>query len=164
MHIDQQKQQFSFAFVHAVATVAGYSLYDIRVDDDSIDCGIAARGGENTTRKPRLEAQLKCTSRDLLGEETLNFPLKTKNYDDLRADSIVPRILVVVTVPEDVNLWLDQTEDQLTIKHCAYWVSLAGRPESGNIATVTINIPRTAQFTVRELQSMMARINQGATL
>ena len=55
MHLDQQKEQFSKAFVHAVATIAGYGTYQPAVDDDSIDLGIAARGGLHTTRRPRLE-------------------------------------------------------------------------------------------------------------
>ncbi len=44
MEINQQKEQFSNAYLQAVASVAGYSLYKPAVDDDSVDWGIAARG------------------------------------------------------------------------------------------------------------------------
>jgi hypothetical protein len=44
MHINQRKEQFSRAYIHAVASVAGYALYEPYADDDSIDCGLAARG------------------------------------------------------------------------------------------------------------------------
>lgn len=37
MDICQQKAQFSLAYVHAVATVAGFTLYDTHVDDDSVE-------------------------------------------------------------------------------------------------------------------------------
>lgn len=45
MDINQQKEQFSNAYLQAVASVAGYSLYKPNVDDDSVDWGIAASGG-----------------------------------------------------------------------------------------------------------------------
>lgn len=44
MEINQQKEQFSNAYLQAVTSVAGYSLYRPAVDDDSVDWGIAARG------------------------------------------------------------------------------------------------------------------------
>jgi hypothetical protein len=164
MHIDQRKEQFSKAYVHAVAAVAGYATYELSVDDDSIDFAIAARGSEHTTRRPRLEMQLKCTHSDVRGADHLSYPLKIKNYDDLRADVIVPRILVVVMVPEDVNLWLQHSEEKLCLKHCAYWVSLLGEPPTSNTDTVTVHLPRANQFNASALQSMMESINRGDTL
>ncbi len=37
MDIDQRKEQFSHAYVKAVAAVAGFAWYKPSVDDDSID-------------------------------------------------------------------------------------------------------------------------------
>ncbi len=58
--LNQMKEQFSHAYVKAVAAVAGFAWYKPSVDDDSIDLGLAQRGGGGTTRSPRLEIQLKC--------------------------------------------------------------------------------------------------------
>ena len=55
MHITQQQEQFSNAYLRAVATVAGYSLSKPDVDDDSIDWSIYKRGGNGTKRSPRIE-------------------------------------------------------------------------------------------------------------
>ena len=52
-----------------MATVAGYTLYQPEVDDDSVDLGVAARGGNGTLRSPRLEIQVKCTSTEVLFEQ-----------------------------------------------------------------------------------------------
>lgn len=71
-----------------------------------------------------------------------------KNYDDLRADVIVPRLLVVVCVPEDCEGWTRQTEEHLCLRHCAYWLSLAGMPETDNVESVTVRIPRNQIFSV----------------
>ena len=96
MEINQQKEQFSDTYVRAVASVAGYSLYKTNVDDDGGDLGIAARGGTGPLLSPRLELQLKCTSRDLINSSWVRYPLNLKNYNDLRINVLVPRILVVV--------------------------------------------------------------------
>jgi hypothetical protein len=60
--INHQKEQFSSNFVRVVAAVAGYALYKPEVDEDSVDWGIAAKGGIGSIYSPRLELQLKSTA------------------------------------------------------------------------------------------------------
>jgi len=116
--------------LQAVTTVAGYSLYKPFVDDDSVDWGVAAKGGIGPIRAPRLELQLKSTSRDIQDDNSIRYPLKLKNYDDLRMDNFaIPRILVVVLIPETPEDWLTQSETELCIRNCGYWSSLRGRPK-----------------------------------
>ncbi|HKX29568.1 MAG TPA: DUF4365 domain-containing protein [Blastocatellia bacterium] len=165
MHITQRKEQFSRAYIHAVASVAGYALYKPEVDDDSVDCGIAARGGQGTFRSPRLELQLKASSRDIIREDRIAFPLEIKNYNDLRVENVlVPRILVVVIVPEDINYWLIQNENEMCLKHCGYWMSLSGMKETRNKGTITVSLPRDRQFTAETLQKIMECIGRGEPL
>ena len=114
MHINQRKEQFSRAYIHAVASVAGYALYEPYVDDDSIDCGLAARGAAGIFFSPRVELQLKSSSRNIVKKDRIVFPLGIKNYNDLRVENVlVPRILVVVIVPKDIEYWLSQTEEEM---------------------------------------------------
>jgi hypothetical protein len=160
MDIAQQKQEFSRAYVKAVAAASGYATFELSVDDDSVDLGIANRGGNGTTRSPRLELQLKCTDQDIVGDHTVDFPLKLKNYNDLRPTNVmVPRILVVVTVPRNVNEWTVHAETELLLRHCGYWYSLRGMPSVENVANVTVNIPRAQLFNVDGLQKIMNRIS-----
>lgn len=160
--INQQKEQFSNAYLQAVVTVAGYCLYKPAVDDDSVDWGIAASGTIGRVRSPRLELQLKSTSRDILSDSELRYPLKLKNYDDLRPDEFaIPRILVVVLLSENLADWLQQSEEELCLRYGGYWGSLRGMPETQNTATVTIPLPRTNQFTPQALQSIMQLIGEG---
>lgn len=162
MDISQQKEQFSNTYLQAITTIAGYSLYKPSVDDDSVDWGIAAKGIMGRIRAPRLELQLKSTARELLDDGYLRYPIKLKNYDDLRlTDFAIPRILVILVLPEHLTDWLQQSEEELCIRYCAYWVSLRRLPETPNTTTVTISLPRTNQFTVAALQSIMQRISQG---
>jgi hypothetical protein len=160
--LNQRKEQFSNAYVRAVASVAGFTLAKPEVDDDSIDLILAQRGGAGTVRSPRMEMQLKCTGRDIINNGGLHFPLKLKNYDDLRVDDVlVPRILVVLCVPDDLSDWIEHTEQQMLIRHCAYWVSLRGLPASPNIANVTVQLPQGNLFNPASLTQIMARIGGG---
>ena len=162
MDLNAQKEQFSRAYVLAVAAVAGYAWYQPSVDDDSVDLGIARRGGAGTVRSPRLELQLKCHAAPTPGEPTFGFPLKLKNYDDLRDDRVqVSRILVVVLVPDAPEDWLDHSEAQLALRRCGYWISLRGLPATDNENSVTVTIPRAQPFHVDALRSMMERIGEG---
>ena len=162
MHINQQKEQFSNVYLQAVTTVAGYSVYKPSVDDDSVDWGVAAKGATGPIRAPRLELQLKSTSRDIQDDTSIDYSLKLKNYNDLRMDNFaIPRILVVVLIPKTPADWLTQSETELCIRGCGYWISLRGMPETPNTNSVNVTIPNTNQFTVAALQSIMERISQG---
>lgn len=94
-------------------------------------------------------------------KDEIAFALPVKNYNDLRADVMEPRLLVLVCVPEDYDDWAEQTEDQLCLRHCAYWLSLAGKPETENDSTVTVHIPRKNVFSVDFLKEAMRHSANG---
>jgi hypothetical protein len=163
MHITMQKAEFSKAFVHAVATVAGYKVERCEVDDDCVDLTLAGNRQQGTTRRaPRLDIQLKCTETDDGTGDALSFPLKMKNYDDLRAiDVHVPRILVVLCVPRQGTDWLHETPEQTAMRRVAYWVSIRGAEEVDNDARRTVSVPRGNRFTVCALQEIMNLVGEG---
>jgi hypothetical protein len=162
MDQNTQKELFSNVFIQAVAAVAGYACYKPQPDTESVDWGIAAIGGGGSIKSPRLELQLKCTAQDCLAGDALRYPLKTKNYEELSSDNyLVPRILAVVLVPEEIGEWMGQSEEQLVLRRCAYWVSLRGMAATKNTGKVTVTIPRSQQFTVDALVAMMTRIGEG---
>lgn len=162
MDINEQKQQFSFAYVRAVASAAGLAVSRPDVDDDSVDLTIGRKGGGRTIRSPKLDVQVKCTGGNAVLNGELSFDLEIKNYDELRyEDYPYPRLLIVVTVPPTVTDWLHQTEDELCLRKCGYWLSLRSFEAVANSATKRIHIPRTQQFTVEQLKAIMTRIAEG---
>lgn len=162
MDISQQKEQFSLAIIHAVASVAGYATYSPKVDEDSVDVGIAARGTLGSRRSPRVEIQVKCTEAPDWRKDYMHYPLKLKNYIDLRGDDLcVPRILVIVVVPDIIDNWLMQSEHELVLRKCAYWVSLRTAANTGNISSVTVQVPKDQQFTVESLKIILENISEG---
>lgn len=162
MTLDDQKEQFSFAYVRAVAAVAQIAVSEPTVDDDSVDLLFQRRGGGGIVRSPRVEAQVKCTGAASVTAAHVAFPLKIKNYDELRpTDVLVPRILIVVTVPDNLGDWLNHSEQELAMRRCGYWLSLRGEPATTNTTSVTVQLARANQFTVAELGGLMQRIGNG---
>lgn len=164
MYITHQQEEFSRAYVHAIATVAGFKVVPgATPDDDSVDLSIASRGPRGLIRSPRIDVQLKC-HRGAVDVDPWPYALRLKNYEDLRhTDYQAPRILVVVVVPEDVEGWLAQSEEALVLRRCGYWRSLRGEPETTNETSVTVTLPRSNVFSVESLRSMMERVGAGGT-
>jgi len=80
---------------------------------------------------------------------------------------MVPRILVVVHVPESVVEWLTEEEDRRILRHRAHWLSLLGeeehaptRPSDWQESNVRVWVPRGNLLTAARLQEMMDNIEQ----
>lgn len=166
MHATAQKEQFSLAYVHAVASTAGFALVHYVVDDDSIDVGITAKGLVGTVRSPQLNLQLKCTATDDGRGNTLSLSIKRKNYEDLRhTDYHIQRLLVVLRVPALDSDWIAHSAEQMTLKHCAFWSSLSGQPPLPDAQqSVTVSVPRQNVFNVAGLRDIVRRIGAGEAL
>ena len=157
MDTNTQKERFSLSYIQAVATRAGYVVEETRVDRDSVDGILLADFG----RRPRIEFQAKATSRDVVSGNNIHFPLSLKNYNDLRLDAINPRILIVLLMPQQVQEWVNQTDEELCLRHCAYWLSLEGRPETQNISNITVQVPLANRFDIEQLNDMMEKTATG---
>ena len=142
MTLNNQKEQFSAAYARAVASVVGLNVSKCEVDDDSIDITFERTGG----MAERVDIQLKCTAEPLPTKGDLKFPLKIKNYEDLSRPTIMPRILVVLFVPEKCENWMEISQERAILRHAAWWLSLENAPATDNQSSVTLTIPRTNLF------------------
>ena len=150
--VADREEALSRAYAYAVAARAGYSTAMYAEDRDGIDFRIQASGG----MRPALELQLKATVN--LGrpqDGCFRFPLKRRNYDLLRVDAQTPRLLMVLDLPRDENLWLTVTADELVMRRSAYWLSLKGQPETDNVESVTVRIPEQNLFDIEGLRMLM---------
>ncbi|MDF5708744.1 MAG: DUF4365 domain-containing protein [Nostoc sp. S4] len=165
MYITTQKEEFSYAYINAVASAAGYSfqIAPRPLDLVGVDVTITGIATPGSRRRTRIDLQVKCTSQQLLDNDFVKFPLLIKNYDELRNDNPDddPLLLVVVLIPDLQEDWLQQSETELCLKRCAYWVSIRGQPPTENQSTVTVYLPRQNIFSVEVLQALMQRIARG---
>lgn len=165
MHISHQKERFSIAYVRALAAQAACYCDEPEVDDDSVDLRVYAKldcGVE--TNRPEMALQLKCTATPDFREDGLHFDLPVKNYNDLRANSLYPRYLVVICLPEKMEQWLIQTEEELCLRKCGYWLSLEGYSDVSNKKSVQVVVPRSQIFSVEFLKKTLKAVANGEEL
>jgi hypothetical protein len=169
VNINTQKEEFSYAYIYALASAAGYSFQRATTPLDQVGVDVTITAVPETPESRRLtllDLQVKCTSRNvLLTDDEIRYPHPVKNYEELRyKEHSVPRILVVVVVPDNSDEWLYQSQEELCLKHCGYWVSLRGQPATQNQETVTVYLPLENVFTVDALKSMIQRIKTEGSL
>jgi hypothetical protein len=134
-----------------------YSLEFIRTDMDSVDVSICAKGKVESSRgilsSPKIDVQLKASRREC-SEDLISFSLPKKNYNDLRMNTMVPKILVALFLPVDKD-WFDFDLDKISLYGKAYWMSLKGLKESDNRTSETIYIAQSQRLTDKTIQELM---------
>ena len=156
--VPDQKEALSLVYAQAVAARAGYVTEVPSTDRDSVDLCIRAGG----RMRPLLDLQLKATvNLERPRDGFLHFPLGIKNYNDLRIESQIFRLLVVLDLPQDEQQWMTITEDELILRHRAYWLNLQGYEETANESSVTVRIPEENLFNVESLRTLMEQSRKG---
>jgi len=149
-----RKEQLSLAYARTIAGLAGFNLSIPEVDNDSVDIQVQASGDFHSS-SPRLDIQLKATADPAaVRPDSVSWRLKQKNYDDLRRRTMVPRVLVVMVLPAGMADWYGQSEDELSVRKAAYWLSLVGAPGVDH-DTTTVSIPRAHLLTPKALRQLM---------
>ncbi|MBV6627310.1 MAG: DUF4365 domain-containing protein [Rivularia sp. (in: Bacteria)] len=161
MDINIQKEEFSYAYIYAIVSAAGYSfqIANRPLDIGGIDIIISGEEQEYSLYPPRLEVQVKSTSTAVIDNEFVRYPLKLKNYNELRkSKTLVPKILVIILLPDNPEEWVNQSEEELCLRRCGYWLSLRGQPETQNAESVTVYLPRQQLFTVSAVKNIIEQI------
>ena len=154
---NDQKERFSLTYLSAIATSAGFSCDEPRMDRDSIDANIRASG----VGRPQLDVQLKATSSPDIKADGLHFSLVRKNYDDLREKSrMTPAILAVYEMPALRMDWFTCANQQGVLRSRMWWLSLYGYPETKN-AYKTVVLPVAQLLTPASLKAILTQISQG---
>lgn len=151
------EEALSEAYVTAVAARAGYAAAKRNFDRDSVDLTIECGGH----LRPRLDLQLKATVGLRASVDPMPFPLKVKNYNDLRIETQTPRLLVVLRLPKEPADWLTVSRSELVLRHCAYWLSLRGAPETDVGHEKTVYIPDKNRFDIEGLIALMEQSRTG---
>ncbi|PIP54811.1 MAG: hypothetical protein COX07_03260 [Bacteroidetes bacterium CG23_combo_of_CG06-09_8_20_14_all_32_9] len=159
------KEDLSIAYVMAVAGRNGFATQIRHRDSDSVDLMIINKGKPNpacTKIEGQINIQMKATVnwRDN-ADNTISYDLNKKNYNDLReTEIVVPRILVVLCLPNNEKDWLSISIDELTLKKCAFWFSLKNMPDSGNTSSVILRIPKANLFSQQTLLDLMIKMQK----
>jgi hypothetical protein len=162
------ESELSYAYLHAVASHAGMSCVvgTRHEDNNGIDATVTAWGpfeDGGYLSEVSLRVQLKATTTELLSKEgNFSYFLKgVARYDDLRTPTVsIARILLVLFLPPDAEMWLEHSSQRLALRRCAYWQSLRGAPPTTNESGVTVKLPIAQEFNAQALRRLVARLSR----
>ncbi|MFD6532388.1 DUF4365 domain-containing protein [Streptomyces sp. NPDC060184] len=150
-------------YLHAVAAAAGCSLSQ-PFPDNGVDWHLSHGAPAHTVDdEVTVKVQLKCTYQLPPHPRGGTFPFTLDNAHLVklaRTPVSVHRILVVMIVPRAQDDWLRAGHDRLDLRHCCYWINLAGHPVTGRLRT-TVRIPTSRIFDDRAVCEIMARVGAG---
>lgn len=164
------KSELSYAYLHAIATRAGCICESSKRLKDNMGIDVTLTANGEFAPAPSLTMfeiyiQLKATSRTL-PQDRRNFSLRIEKsqYDKLRKISVDRQwLLVLLVLPNASGSWLKCSPRCLTLKKCAYWVSLrnAEPPPTDSGDKITIFVPKRNRFTVEFLESLLPKCANG---
>jgi len=77
------------------------------------------------------------TASDAKLHRNVSFPLGLKNYQELRATPLIPRLLFVLVLRRNPAEWMETSEESMISRRFAYWASLLGMKEASNTSKRT---------------------------
>jgi hypothetical protein len=156
-----KKEELSLSYLNVICAYKGIAVEYQRHDEDSIDVIIKKTmvKSNGQERKTLLGVQLKATAQKLVEDDTgFSYPLKKKNFKDLRMDSAIPMMLCVLRLPEKEADWLTHTVDELILRNCMYWCDITKLPDSDNETSISIHIPNENTLTPEKVLSLMQKV------
>lgn len=162
-NVNLRKQEISFAYIKAIAATVGYAVDPKHyfMDHAGIDISIGVPGEVSNFLSPSIDAQVKCTSRQVLKNNNISYQLDGKTFNRLaHPRSKRPQILIIILVPEDTVSWIAHGRYphriSTLIRASAYWLSLKGETQTEQ-RTKTVKIPVSQRFTSDVLRNLMSK-------
>ncbi len=161
-------QQFSFAYIKAIASVARVK-FEVQTFDKNGDDVVLKGDGYDGKKypNPAVAVQVKCSKNIVESNGSIIYDLEVDDYNQLTAGFIHmnPAILVIVHVPEDIDEWVNVIPHEKTeLKYCAYWTSLRGKKQSVNTNTERVFIDKSNVFNINSLKFILSKISKGEEL
>lgn len=167
--IQHTEESLSCAYVQAVAGKAGL-IFSIRNHDYGFDGTfheVANINGRRIETGYKIDYQLKATKNWSLDNGSVVYDMEAKTHKDLVERANRPHatqsILVLLCLPENIDHWVEQTENELFLRRCCYWEFLKGNSTT-NKAKQRIRISRAQQLTPAAIMDMFNRIKNGMTI
>ena len=163
MDDSKKKEQLSIVYISAVCAKAGILFNITKNDEDSMDATLSLNItlDDGSTYSSRIAVQLKSTSSLTQYSEDDNrikYKLPIKNYNDLRRKSSFPMFLFLLILPEDEELWVKWSVEELILRGRMYWQHFEPGVFSGNTDSVTVSIPKTNFISIASIVTLLQRV------
>lgn len=148
------KENFSFAYLQALASLAGIAVETRDNDYFGVDL-------ELVDGAIRIDAQMKgMKERD--PTSTISYDLPVHSYNYLAdSDRTVPGYLFIVEMPDEWHEWACQTQSELILRKCGYYTKISGKDWSDNGTTQVVHVDRSNRLTPEFLVSALRDAREG---
>lgn len=165
LRIKSRMEMLQDGYIRAVAAAAGCTMAKPE-PDDGIDWVLT----HTSTKHPGdpqvdLKVQLKSTSQSQPNPQSGYVSVKLSNARfELLAQNpvIVHRILIALIIPKNVEKWVRASHNYMELRHCAYWVNIAGAKPTGTEES-SVRVPTSNVFDDIALCDIMRRVGSGGT-
>lgn len=163
MDDSKKKEQISVAYISTICAMAGILFEQQKRDEDSTDASLSldVKLDDEVFFNSYIRVQLKSTSSVNLYSEDENsicYKLKVKNYNDLCARTTTPMLLMLLILPEEKDLWVNWSEEELLIRGRMYWQHFPTGNYSNNSESVTVTIPKTNIINDSSIVELMRKV------
>jgi len=167
---DTEAEAYSYRFLEIIASASqiSYNRLDQLVDNDGIDSIWTSYGAQSQASRPKFQAQVKSARgktaiRVRQRDEANVYNLDRSDFNKLMVTDLIPRLLIVVQIPELGSEWIDcHDEGHLMLMRRAYWKDPQKVP-SDCISPTTVRIELFSQdlLTPKSIRLLMEKIANG---
>lgn len=169
MDIETRMESFSYAYIYALASQAGYTFNQEPKGIDHIGIDISVKDPLRKFNMPPCQffAQVKCVRKTKLvsKKDEIFYKIKKKYYDTLTKSRPYNTILLfIVVVPDNPRDWIDIDEFSIIVKHNCYWFCFQGEPLSRlnhDDSKESIKLLETNLLTPESFPFLMQKIADG---
>lgn len=164
------REGLSRAYISAVAHRAGYNCSFSREFDYGVDGSlheIKMRDNRRVENGFTIDFQAKASKLVTINSTSVVYDLEAKSFNDLTdpdRNPAVPFILILLAMPDKDAEWITHTRSELTLRRCAYWMSLRGVAPTTNTERRRIEIPIGNVFDVPGVRDLMGRVKRSEVL
>ena len=167
--LDTIQSNLSFSYLHAVVSRVGGSCESTGRTADNMGIDVTLMFQGQFSPRPVYQTipiigQLKSTRQPLhIVNGKISYSLCSKQYRKYTQSSTTEFLLFLFALPENPESWLQLTPQELILRKCCYWTSLAGAPPAIE-ESITIHIPEKNLFNVEQLRQILEMLSKGNRL
>lgn len=156
-------EQFQIGYIRSIAAAAGCVVVGTPEVDEGVDIVLSHKSSKHLSgdKMAYLAIQMKATAQYVgSGLDYVGSNMRNDRYNEFRSlNPTMHRIAVVMSLPANQADWMTASHDFLSVRHCSYWVNLAGAPAS-NAERPVFRAPISNIFDDIALCRIMERLGQ----
>lgn len=157
--VSSMKEELSKAYVHMIASAAGFDVGEWKQDFDCRDVTLSSSVDYTPhSYGPKIDIQLKCTGQESVDKtDVVAWSLDSRSYRKLSAKNrSTPALFCVLVAPPEVGHWLHYDKQGLLARSHMYWRwGHDFPPQEADQSSQTVHLPKVNVLTAASALELM---------